>query len=303
MFNPNQVRIETNYEFRSDLIGLQSDIEAKSNIVVNNFLEFSAYFESGRWSDSELNQIATQLEETGKYFAQLQGFGAGSSSRINFNGEEYISARGTKFNTGNLVNHIKAERRGTFVKFYNDATNSRNQPYAGHMEYGFHDRGGNFIPGRPFMRPAFYAVSQASKGRLTSILKGLLERTWKGDGFSGISNIDFGRRDIFYSKDYSVVRKMKNFYGRGSRRRLKQVRSDKFRRDLSAKRGQKRNSKEARTASVKKDSRVNVRNNQGHLLKKERRYKMRKDEYGWHNPQGYKGGSKYTQDTNRAKKN
>lgn len=301
MFNPNQVRVETNYEYRNGLIGLQSDIEAKNNILVNNFLEFSSYFESGRWSDSELNWIATQLEETGKYFAKLQGFSDGPSSRVNFNGSEYITASGTRFNTGNLVNHIKAERKGTFVQFYNDAVNARGQPYAGHMEYGFHDRGGNFIPARPFMRPAFYAVSQASKGRMTSILKNLLERTWRGDGFSGISNIDFGHRPVFYNKQYSVAGKMQNFYGRGSQKRLKQVRSDKFRRSLSARQGKRRNSKEARTASVKRDSKVNVRNNQGHLLRKERQKKMRRDEYGWYNPQGYKGGSKYTQDMHRTK--
>lgn len=292
LYNPQQVRTETNYEYRNGLIGIQSDIEEKTNVLINNFLTFSTYFESSQWSRGEMQNIAKQLEETGKYFAKLQGFGSGPTTQGN-----YDTGR-IRFNTGNLVNGIKADSDGRWVRFYNDATNSRGQPYAGHLEYGFHDRGGNFIQARPFMRPAFYAVANASKGRLTSIMKDLIERAWSGNGFSGISNETFGHAKAFNTSGYSVVQKMSNYYGRGSGRRLKEVRSSQFRRNFSAKRGSSRNTKEARSKDVRRDSRASVRNKSGTMSRKHRIYKKRNLEYGWHLPQGYKGGSKLQQDKN-----
>ena len=75
------------------------------------------------------------------------------------------------------------------------------------MEYGFHDRRGDFVPARPFMRPALYAVAEASKSNFRHIMRGLLEDMWTGRGYQGFSSLDFGRKadfrnNVFWSKDF-----------------------------------------------------------------------------------------------------
>ena len=294
MYNPWQVSVETNYEYaHNNILTIASNMEETSDVLINNFLSFSAYFSSMEWTYGEMRNIARQLEETGKYFAKLQGFSDGPSTKINYTGEEYVLADGTHFNTGDLVNHIKAEADGRYVSFYNDATNERGQPYAGHMEYGFHDRGGNFIQARPFMRPAFNAVADASKGQFNSIIRNMFERAWTERGFHGVSELSFGHSPTFNMKGYSVASKLQN---RFTHKRLMQVRSSEFRKNFSADRRQDRRTKSrkkinpnARTRQIRNDSRVNPRNKQGNPRHKAYVRHMRKDDWRWQNDVGYKG--------------
>lgn len=141
--------------------------------------------------------------------------------------------------TGNLVNSIKADiimKEGfKTINFYNDAKNERGQFYAGHMEYGFHDRGGNFIPARPFMRPALYAVSEGSKSNFRQIMAGLLQNLWTGKGFQGVSNLTFGTKAMHptntfwgnknFAKHIERQSQIKNLKGSAHRKQMSTMRT------------------------------------------------------------------------------
>lgn len=177
---------------QNGFVTIESNYEYFINSKIGNLLQFQADFTKGDWTRKELKIIADELEETAKFFAREQGLDRDIT---------YITKSGSLYdvsthNTGKLYDSIKG-RLSTVknvVTLKADAKNSRNQYYAGFLEYGFHDRGGNFIPARPFLRPALYAVSEASKGHITSVLKDLLERVWTEDGYQGWKNItSFGR--------------------------------------------------------------------------------------------------------------
>ena len=173
------VTIESNYEYF---------VEQK----ISNLLQFKTDFSNGDWTREELKIIAQELEETAKFFAKEQGLDK-SIVYLTKNGSLYEVPT---YNTGKLYSSIKG-RLSTVknsVTLKADATNSRGQYYAGFLEYGFHDRSGKFVPARPFLRPALYAVSESSKGNITSVLKDLLQRVWTEDGYQGWRNItSFGR--------------------------------------------------------------------------------------------------------------
>lgn len=159
------------------------------NIMQANLLSMEAMFQTADFMSSELDLIGQEFVNTAKKFAQQQGLGGGtsllawgSSPKNKFgtttgpkslNGT--VAGRGP---TGNLISSIHYSLQNNNITFYNDARNSRGQFYAGHIEYGFHDRGGNMVPARPFMRPALYAVADASKGRIVGTLKRYLEQMW-----------------------------------------------------------------------------------------------------------------------------
>lgn len=192
------------------------------NTVEQNILSYQAYFQEMEWTKEELENISHRLVETGRVFAEQQGFGPG------VHGPAYSLI--DVWNTGNLYYHIKSEVNDKKIRFYNDAKNSRGQPYAGHLEYGFHDRGGNLVPARPFMRPAFYAVAEGSKGNFRGIMKGLLDNIWSAQGFRGISSLSFGRsmgsQSIFWKNPsqfagkVSGMSRMREISGRNFRQRM-----------------------------------------------------------------------------------
>lgn len=226
--------------------------EELTEIYQQELLQYQMYFQSMDWTDSEIQHICDELIKTGKVFATNQGFGTGHSVR------ETASGR-LRVGTGNLVNSIRAnpETRGNFktINFYNDAKNERNQYYAGHLEYGFHDRQGKFVPARPFMRPAMYAVAEGSKANFRNIMRGLLENLWTGRGFNGVSNLLFGAQS---SHRWSNFWGNKDFSSRlGAQSRLKELRGDTHRKQLSSVRGNRPNAPKKmngfRLAKNKKD--------------------------------------------------
>jgi len=204
------VKITSNYEH----------ILEQKNFSCLNFL---TDFSGGNWTHDELNIIKNELEDTAKWFAEEQGL-KDTIVEVTSRGNEYVV---DTRNTGKLYNSIKARFAGDkSVELAANARNSRGQPYAGHIEYGFHDRGGNFIPARPFLRPALYAVSEASKGRVRSVFREILEDIWSERGYQGISNItSFGRmmsgRNLraFYQGNGKYVSSYFNNQKMGGRRR------------------------------------------------------------------------------------
>lgn len=182
---PEYFDIEITSEYGYNLQEIQETL-------TNNIFHMRAIFESGDFLPSELELIGAEFVSTAKKFAEAQGLGGGGTSLL-----AWGSAPKNKFGTttgpatlngivpakgptGNLINHIKYQIVGgnKDIVFYNDAQNSRGQYYAGHIEFGFHDRGGGLVPARPFMRPALYAVADASRGRITRTMKAYLEQMW-----------------------------------------------------------------------------------------------------------------------------
>lgn len=211
--------------------GLSEDDFTKA--LQDELLEYQLFFEQGKWLDSEIDIIAKELVETGKMFARNQGFG--DSLKIGTRSTGTLRIMGT----GNLVNSIKANpvsiKGGKSIEFYNDAVNERGQHYAGHLEYGFHDRGGNFIPARPFMRPALYAVAEGSKANFSNIMEGLLSNLWTGKGFQGISTLTMGRmaqhrgsnfwaQSKSFSKHLSRSNKLEGLKGSNHRQKMSMMR-------------------------------------------------------------------------------
>lgn len=173
-----------------ELIRLDSDYEYVIGSAMGNLLNLQAQFSSMTWAKEELYIIAKELEQTGKLFAEKQGLGMSTPVE---------SINGTKFSiinyhkTGNLVNSIHATVDKNGINFFNNARNSRGQFYAGHIEYGFHDRAGNPVPARPFMRPAFYAVAEASRGKLQGALGRFLANSPLFT-YNGFGEAAFGHR-------------------------------------------------------------------------------------------------------------
>lgn len=175
----------------SSFINIESDYEYVLGSQIGNILNLEAAFASNEWNSDELYIIAKELENTGKLFAERQGLGM-SFAVESINGTQFSIVNYHK--TGNLVNSIHATVENSKIHFYNNAQNSRGQYYAGHIEYGFHDRSGKFIPARPFMRPALYTVAESSKGRLTGALKRfILNGLTTGMGYS---KLEFGHQAL-----------------------------------------------------------------------------------------------------------
>lgn len=172
------------------LVTITSDYEYVLGYMKANMLKFQADFSQGGWTRQELDIISSELEQTAKFFAEEQGLNEVIPD-LSVNGTEvYIKTK----KSGELYRSIKSRVKGDSVILSANAKNSRNQYYAGHIEYGFHDRGGNFIPARPFLRPALYAVSESSKGRVASTMRELLESIWTQSGYMGYDKISsFGR--------------------------------------------------------------------------------------------------------------
>lgn len=155
------------------MINLESDYEYVTGSIMGNIMNLQAEFSSMEWAKEDLETISKELVHTGKLFAAQQGLGGVSQIQdVSVNGTRVYINR--KNRTGTLINSIKAEPNGNTVVFWNDANLGRGY-YAGHIEYGFHDRGGNPIAARPFMRPAFQAVARASMGNISGTLYSFLQ--------------------------------------------------------------------------------------------------------------------------------
>lgn len=156
------------------VIHLESDYEYVSGEIMGNIMNLQAAFSTGEWATRDLQIISNELVNTAKWFAVQQGLGAVDQIQdYSINGTPVYINRKKRKRTGTLIRSIHAKPKGNTVVFWNDANLGRGY-YAGHIEYGFHDRGGNPVAARPFMRPAFQAVARASRNELAKTLHSFL---------------------------------------------------------------------------------------------------------------------------------
>ena len=157
------------------LIKFTSDYEYVLGATMGRMLSFQGLFHSSDFMIDQIEQIRYDLEETAKMFAEQQGLAPGAVGWGigGWNGDGTPMLR---YNTGNLYNNIKAVRTGRTVHLRSEARDKYGHYYGGHVEFGH----GN-VPARPHLRPALYAVSEASKGKLRSALQGLLTGAFNGE--------------------------------------------------------------------------------------------------------------------------
>ena len=161
----------------NDFIEIESDYEYVLGELQGNVLNLQAQFSYMDWTRDELEVIAKELENTGKTFAMQQGL----------------------IESGTLIDSTHAVVTNNHnIDFFNNANLGRGF-YAGHVEYGHHTRNGGFVPARPFMRPALYAVSEASVGRLQGALSNYLNQIVYGQ--SSLNILSFGKAQS--SKSYT----------------------------------------------------------------------------------------------------
>ena len=157
------------------LVKFTSDYEYVLGATMGRMLSFQGLFHSSDFMIDQIEQIRYDLEETAKMFAEQQGLAPGAVGWGigGWNGDGTPMLR---YNTGNLYNNIKAVRTGRTVHLRSEARDKYGHYYGGHVEFGH----GN-VPARPHLRPALYAVSEASKGKLRSALQGLLTGAFNGE--------------------------------------------------------------------------------------------------------------------------
>lgn len=148
----------------SACIRFTSDYEYVLGAALGRSLDISGMFHSANFLTSEIDQIAYDLEDTAKMFAAQQGLAPGAPG-----------AYGQPI-TGNLYNNIQGVRTGQTAHLRSTAKDKYGRYYGGHVEFGHQD-----VPARPHLRPALYAVSQASQGKLRSALYNLLKGGFDGN--------------------------------------------------------------------------------------------------------------------------
>lgn len=189
--------ITSTYEY----ITLEESITETVCLLRDNILDFSINFKSNEnFLEGELYKIAKELESAAQYFGAQQ------------------SLSGT-----NLLSHTKAIVNGRNIEFTNNAQDKYGRFYAGHIEYGHRLKGTRgFVPARPFMRPALYAVSKASRGELEDVLGDMLMTIFRdnGRGYQGFRNLKFGHelgiQYHHYAKSNNVAKQLSsmNLYDR-----------------------------------------------------------------------------------------
>lgn len=150
------------------LVKFTSDYEYVLGATTGRLLDIQGMFHSANFLDSQIEQIREDLESTAKMFAEQQGLAPGMVGWSTSEFEERI-------NTGTLYNGIKAVRTGQTVHLRSEAQDKYGHYYGGHVEFGHQN-----VPARPHLRPALYAVSEASKGKLRSALYNLLTGAFNG---------------------------------------------------------------------------------------------------------------------------
>ena len=133
--------------------------------------------------------------------------------------------------TGALYNSVQAHINGNQISLSAPARDPRDgHPYAGHIEFGFTDRGGNARGPWPFLRPAVHLAAQESTCMIgDSFAWGLLH--W--DNFDAISRpmgrLAFGRTNKWMTpnRKRNVVQQTREHFNSGkqspnSRRNTKQ---------------------------------------------------------------------------------
>ena len=96
-----------------------------------------------------------------------------------------------------LLNSIEAKIIGNQIKLIAPARDPKTKhPYAGHIEYGFTDRGGSPRGPWPFLRPAVRLAAKASTGLLAD---GFIQ-SFTNDFRYGSNRLEFGRSNMRIDK-------------------------------------------------------------------------------------------------------
>lgn len=170
------VGYEDQLNTNSTLVKFTSDYRYVLGATQGRLLQLTGLFHTGDFLDRQIEQIRYDLEDTAKMFAEQQGLAPGAPGWSTDPYGEPV------FNTGTLYNGIKAVREGQRIHLRSEAKDKRGRYYGGHVEFG-HGQ----VPARPHLRPALYAVSQASQGKLRSALHDLLT-----GAFNGNMHVNFG---------------------------------------------------------------------------------------------------------------
>lgn len=134
-------------------------------------------------SDKQLKKIADDSAEIARKLLKEQVYEAGYSDN----------------QTYRLLNSIKAETRRNDVVVYSDARSPKGYPYAGSIEYGFHPYGhDNFIPPRPFLRPALEFATNATRASWEANVKHMAEALRTNN--LQLSHFDYAMQDIGASR-------------------------------------------------------------------------------------------------------
>lgn len=153
---------------KNSLIKFSSDYEYVLGQTMGKILEFQGAFSKSDFLRENVEQIAYDLEDTAKMFAAEQGLSPGE---LGYDG---------RVNTGRLYNgiHANLESRGKgySVHLKSTARDDRGNFYGGHVEFG-HTTSGKvgYVLARPHLRPALYAVSEASRNKLGSVMHNLFK--------------------------------------------------------------------------------------------------------------------------------
>ena len=196
---------------KSDFFFVESDYEYVLNDIIGKAIRFQVQFEGGNlsWANSELDEIAKDLEAMAKSFATSQGID-GSKNEGKFARGSPTILQGIKaYRQGGVVELVslaKKQTTGTIIKdgksrntFLNRSTVSKRGHligekeggyYGGHVEYGHMLPDGGFYPARPYLRPALRVVSEASTGNLAGSLAATLSGQLSGfDQFTAAGEI------------------------------------------------------------------------------------------------------------------
>lgn len=104
---------------------------------------------------------------------------------------DFILSNGT-YRTGELYRSVKWRPVDNGIELYADARDGAGRAYAGHIEYGFVDRGGMPQGPWPFLRPAMRIAAEASTGDLANIAAtNILYGIGSDSGF-----LSFGRANL-----------------------------------------------------------------------------------------------------------
>ena len=251
----------------SACIRFTSDYEYVLGATLGRSLEISGMFHSANFLTSEIDQIAYDLEDTAKMFADQQGLSPGSPGAY---GEPI---------TGNLYENIKGVRTGQTAHLRSTAKDKYGRYYGGHVEFGHQS-----VPARPHLRPALYAVSQASQGKLKSALYNLLKGGFDGN-MPSVFGMNKGQGASYYRGGPGQISKFMTTGTRGQRLRYsfgKQTRAqNRFKNSFSSTAKKTMGWKKQKSLSLTQRRMYNRSNSRRNLRTRSRNYSNKLKKVGY----------------------
>lgn len=106
----------------------------------------------------------------------------------------FILQNGT-YDTGELYRSVRGVINGQQISLTAPARDNRGHLYAGHIEFGFTDRGGMPHGPWPFLRPAVHLAAMDSRGMLADEMAMMLAGGPSYSMHSSMGSLSFGRSD------------------------------------------------------------------------------------------------------------